>query len=63
MINERLRVAAMRPKAYNYLTDDNDGNKKNNMHRKKCVIKRKLKFEIYKNYLEAPQLENKYKQI
>ena len=29
----------------------------------KCVIKRKLKFEIYKNYLEAPQLENKYKQI
>ena len=36
MINERLRVAAMRPKAYNYLTDDNDGNKKTNMHRKVC---------------------------
>ena len=26
---------------------------------KKCVIKRKLKFEIYKNFLEATQLENK----
>ena len=25
----------------------------------KCVIKRKLKFENYKNYLEATQLENK----
>ena len=26
---------------------------------KKCVIKRKLKFENYKNFLEATQLENK----
>ena len=26
---------------------------------KKCVIKGKLKFENYKNYLEATQLENK----
>ena len=26
---------------------------------KKCVIKRKLKFENYKNCLEATQLENK----
>ena len=26
---------------------------------RKCVIKRKLKFENYKNYLEATQLENK----
>ena len=26
---------------------------------KKCVIKRKLKYENYKNYLEATKLENK----
>ena len=26
---------------------------------KKCVIKRKLKFEDYKNCLEAAQIENK----
>ena len=26
---------------------------------KKCFIKRKLKFEDYKNYLEAAQLDNK----
>ena len=26
--------------------------------KKKCVIKRKLKFEIYENCLEASQLEN-----
>ena len=26
---------------------------------KKCVIKRKHKFEDYKNYLEAAQTENK----
>ena len=25
----------------------------------KCVIKRKLKFEDYKNYVEATQIENK----
>ena len=29
------------------------------MGRKKCVIKRKLKFENYKNCLEATLLENK----
>ena len=27
--------------------------------KKKCVIKRKLKFENYKNCLEATQLDNK----
>ena len=26
---------------------------------KRCVIKKNLKFEDYKNYLEATQLENK----
>ena len=32
---------------------------KNQKGRKKCVIKRKLKFENYKNCLEATQLNNK----
>ena len=27
--------------------------------RKKCLIKRKLKYENYKNYLEATQLNHK----
>ena len=30
---------------------------------KKCVIKRKLKFEDYKNCLEVTQLENKIKHL
>ena len=30
---------------------------------KKCVIKRKLKFENYKNCLEATQLDNKIKYL
>ena len=30
---------------------------------KECVIKRKLKFEDYKNCLEATQLENKINQL
>ena len=48
--------AALRPKAYNYLTDDNDENKKAK-GTKKCAIKRKLKFEDYKHRLEVTQLE------
>ena len=30
-----------------------------NKRQKKCVIKTKLKFKDYKNYLEAAQIENK----
>ena len=33
--------------------------KKNIKGTKKCVIKRKLKFENYKNCLEATEIENK----
>ena len=48
----RLRV-----KTYSYLI--NDGSKDKNVKDiKKCFIKRKLKFENYKNCLEATQLEN-----
>ena len=44
-------------KTYSYLTNNNDKDK--NQKHKKCVVKRKLKFEEYKHYLEATQLENK----
>ena len=39
-------------KTYSYLRD-------NSREDKKCVIKRKLEFENFKNCLEAIQLENK----
>ena len=48
----------LRAKTYNYLTENNDESKKAK-RAKKCVILRKLKFEDYKNCLEATQLENK----
>ena len=47
--------AALRLRTYNYLTADNNENEKAK-GTKKCVIKRKHKFE---NCLEAAQLENK----
>ena len=50
------------PKTYNYLTDDNEENKEAKKAKKKCVIKRKLKFEDYKHCLEAIQVENKINQ-
>ena len=31
--------------------------------RKKCVVKRKLKFQDYKHFLETTQLENKINQL
>ena len=48
----------LRAKIYNYLKDNNDEDKKAK-GTKKCVIKRKLKFQNYKNFLEAVQLERK----
>ena len=48
----------LRSKTYSYLIDDGSENKKAKGI-KKCVIKRKLKFENYKKCLEATQLENK----
>ena len=47
----------LRAKTYSYLIDD--GNEDKKAVTKKCVIKRKLKFENYKNCLEVTQLENK----
>ena len=48
--------AALRPNTYSYLRDDNNENKKAKAISRK---EKTLKFEDYKNYLEANQLENK----
>ena len=48
----------LRVKTYSYLTDAGSEDKKAK-GTKKCAIKRKFKFENYKNYLEATQFENK----
>ena len=55
-------LAALRAKTYSYLTNSNDEDKKAIKKVKdtqKCVIKRKLIFEDYKNCLEATQLKKK----
>ena len=52
------RFVGLRAKAYSYLIDDGSEDKKAKST-KKCVAKRKLKFEYYKNCLEANQLDNK----
>ena len=48
----------LRAKTYSYLKNNDDEDKKVKSTNK-CVIKRKLKFEDYKNCLEAAQIENK----
>ena len=48
----------LRTKICSYLKDNNDEDKKEKST-KKCVIKRKLKFQDHKNCLEAAQIENK----
>ena len=54
----RTEFAALRPKIYSYLADDNNKNKKSRKH-EKCFIKWQFKFENYKHCLEANQLEDK----
>ena len=49
---------ALRAKTYSYLKENNDEDKKTK-GTKKCAIKRKLKFQDYKNCLEAAQIESK----
>ena len=48
----------LRAKTYSYLKDNNDEDEKGK-GTKKCVIKRKPKFQDYKICLEAAQIENK----
>ena len=45
-----IKFAAFRPKTYYYLVDDGNSNKKAK-GTKKCVIKRRLKFNDYKDCL------------
>ena len=52
------KFVGLRAKTYSYLIDDGREDKKAK-GTKKCVIKKKLKFENYKNCLEATQLQNK----
>ena len=53
-----IKFVALSAKTYNYLIDDGSDNKKAKGKRK-CVMKRKLKFENYQNCLEGTQFENK----
>ena len=52
------KFVGLTAKIYSYLIDDGSADKQAK-DTKKCVISRKLKFENYKNCLEATQLENK----
>ena len=56
------KFVGLRAKNYSCLIDDGSKDKKTK-GTKKCVIKRKLKFEKYKNCLEATQLDNKIKYL
>ena len=56
------KFVGLRAKTSSYLIDDGSEDKKAK-GTKKCVIKRKIKFENYKNCLEATQLENKIKYL
>ena len=51
----RTKFVGLRAKTYSYLIDDSSEDKKGK-DTKKCVIKRKLKFENQKNCLKATKL-------
>ena len=53
-----IKFNRSRAKLYSYFIDDSQEDKKAK-GTKKCVIKRKLKFQNYKNCLEANQIKNK----
>ena len=52
----------LRAKTYSYLKDNNDEDEKAK-GTKRYVIKRKLKFQDYKNCLEGAQIERKIKYL
>ena len=56
------KFVGLRAKAYSYLIDNSSEDKKA-IGRKKCAMKRKLRFENYKNSLEASQADNKIKEL
>ena len=56
------KFVGLSAKTYAYLIDDGSEDKKAK-DKKKCVIKRIIKFENYKSCLEATQLENKINHV
>ena len=54
-----IKFVGLRTKTYNYLVDDGSQYKLAKSTKKCVYYKKKLKFENYKNCLEATQLENK----
>ena len=52
------KFVGLKTKSYSYLIDDSSEDKKAK-GTKKCIMERKLKFENYKNCLEATQLDDK----
>ena len=52
------KFVGLRAKTYSYLIDDGSEDK-GTKGTKKCAIKKKFKFEYYKNCLEATKIENK----
>ena len=56
------KFVGVRGNIYSYLIDDGNEDKKVK-GTKKCVIKRKLKYENYKNCLEAAKLKNEIKYL
>ena len=55
---KKKEFVRLRARTYSYLTDNNNEDKKAK-GTKMCAIKRKLKFEDYKNCVEAAKIENK----
>ena len=59
LVGKRMtKFVGLRSKLCSYSKGDCSGDKKAK-HTKKCVIKQELKFEDYKNFLEANRFENK----
>ena len=56
------KFVRLRTKTYSYLIDGGSEDKKAK-DAKECVIKRKLKFENYRNCLEVTKLKNKIKYL
>ena len=56
------RFVGLRAKTYSYLTADSSEDKRAK-GTKRCVMKRKLKFENCKNCLKAKQLYNEIKYL
>ena len=55
------KFVRFRAKAYRYLVDDNSEDE--NQKAQKSVLKRKLKFENYKIYLEPNKVKDKIKYL